>query len=401
MNVNMILSNSLLLFNLICFAKSILIPSIKSIFARMVCSILIVLLLAYKNYTSDAMIGTCIMTLSYIVYIFIFYSGDAYKKTLVIIFFLLTISFSELLIANFMNILFNLMPEHLNTYIYMIALILSNGLSFIILSIISKFMRLYKVANNSNFMWFSLILPITTLLFLYNFTDYFSTFRNNLITLFIILGLIGSNIIALLAIAKELKRLELSNEIKETKMKYYLLNTQYNTNFYFLHDTIRSLTKLNSHMNEKNFTEFQKEVIALNHSLSKSFNTISSNSELLNTLLNHRITDISKYNINVKTVIEYNDFSFINLEDRLFLFTELLSLSINSCIDIKSNNPRIIIKTKKINQQAIIQCTFSYKESFNIDFMGLRRIVESYNGHISDKVIRNKYYDLVIVFFNS
>lgn len=404
--MNLFLSNLLLLLNLTYFAISLLKVNIKIILAMILSGILGIIMLTYINYTSLSLFGTLIMTFFYVIYIFVFYKGSSYRKLLVIILFILTISFSELFIANIMNYIFNLSANQIDTNIYTIALILSNGLTFVILSIILKFFEkdIKDIMDRySKFMWFSLILPMTTLLFLYNFTDYFSTFRDNIMTLIIIFGLIISNIISLLTISREFKRLELNNEIKETKMKYNLLNTQYNTNYYFLHDTIRKLTKLDNHINESNFKDFQKEIMELNNNLIKSFNTISSNSDLLNSVLNFNISEIIKYNINVKTVIETNHFEFITLEDQQHLYSDLLTLSIHSCINTKDINPRIIIKTKQIDKQIIIQCSFSYTETHSICLINLYTIVQKYNGRISEKVNKNNgllYYDIFIVFFD-
>lgn len=402
--MNMFLSNSLLLLNLTYFAFSLLKPNFKNKIFHFFIVIIGIILLSKINYTSNSIVGTLIMTLFYSLYIAVFFYGSLYKKVLVLILFILTISFSELFVANFMNYLFDLVPNLIDTFIYTLALIVSNTVSFIILLIITTFIKIDIAEKYSKFMWFNLILPVTTVLCLYNFTNYFSTFRNNILLLLIVLGLIISNIISFIAISREFKRLELDNDIRQTKMKYDLLNNQYNTNFYFLHDTIRTLTKLNNHMNENNFKDFQKCVVELNRNLTKSFNTINSNSELLNSLLNYRISDINKYNINIKTIIEHNDFHFITLEDRQSLFSELLSLSINTCINSKMSKPLIIIKTKKVNKQIIIQCTFSYSETDNLDLARLYSIIMEHDGHISEKVIKNKnliYYDLIIVFLSS
>lgn len=403
MNVNLLLSNSLLLCNLTYFATPILKTNSKNKFVMIYWFSFGIFLLSFRYYIRDAFIDTCMIALFCTLYLFRFFNGSVYRKLLVIILFILTMSFSELLIANSMNFLFSLKANDIDTYIYTLAFVLPNVLSFIILSAISKFIKLNIFDNHSKFMWFHLLLPMTTLLVLYNFTDYFSTFRDNIVTLLIVLGLIGSNIITLLTLAKEVKRAELTNEIKKNKMKYDLLNTLYNTNFYFLHDTIRTLTKLNNHMNKNNFKEFQKEVLELNRKLTRSFTTISSNSELLNSLLNQRITDISHYNITIKTVLEYNDYDVISMEIQQALFSELLTISIASCMHAHSNAPIIILKTKKIARQIIFQCSFSYNEFNILNFDMLLFLLKKHSGHISKNMKLEGgfvYYDILIVFFH-
>lgn len=400
--MNMLISNFLLLSNLTCFSNFLLDVRIKNKYIFSLFFILVVMLLTNMNYTNFGLMGTIIMSLFYTMFIFIFFDGTRYKKALITILFILTISISEIFTANLMNSIFNLDPNHINEITYMFALIISNLVTFIILYIMSKLIRKEVMEKHPKFAWLCLALPMTTILFLCNLTNYFSTFRDNILTLVIILGLIISNIIYLVTLTSEIKRMELDNEIKQMRLKYDSLNTQYNTNFYFLHDTIRKLTKMGYKIDENNFTEFKREIMDLNGNLIKSFNTINSNSEMLNILLNYWISDINKYNITVKTVMEYNDFKFISLEDQQYIFSELLRISLDSCKNSNCTTPRITIKTKKVYNQITISCLFSYSTSTCLDLKGLQKVLVKYNGKIMEEVSSHNglnYFDLLIVFF--
>lgn len=400
--MNMLLSNFLILLNLFYFTKSFLKKASIGHTSFAFFIILSTILLSLINYPSFKLIGTTIMNLIYILFIFILFKGNVYKKLFVFLLFVLTISLSELLITNLMYFSFNLTEHMLDTYIYTIAILFSNLLTFLVLYLLVNFFTLDILSKHTKFMWLSLILPLTTLLFLYNLSNYFDTFKDNITILLVILGLIVSNIISLIAILKDFKRIELSKEIENTRIKYEMLNKQYDVNFYFLHDTIRELTKLTTLMNENNFLDFQKNVIYLHRNLSKSFNSINSNSKILNSLINFRISDITNFNIDVKQLIEYNDFSFISLEDYQYIFSELLNMGIDQCINSKSINPKIIFKTMKVKQQVIIQITFSINDSITLDFSELGRYAARCNANISEKTYTsnsNTYQDIIIVFF--
>lgn len=401
--MNIFMANLLLLSNLTFFSNSLLVNKLKNRYAFFLVFVLIVVILSFVNYTNFYVLGTSIMTLFYTMFIFIFFDGTRYKKALITILFILTISISEIFTANLMNSIFNLDPNHINEVKYMFALIISNLATFIILYNMSKLIRKEVMEKHPKFAWLCLALPMTTILFLCNLTNYFSTFRDNILTLVIILGLIISNIISLVTLTSEIRRMELDNEIKQMRLKYDSLTEQYNTNFYFLHDTIRKLTKMGYKIDENNFTEFKREIMDLNGNLIKSFNTINSNSEMLNILLNYWISDINKYNITIKTVIEYNDFKFISLEDQQYIFSELLRISLDSCKTSKCTTPRITIKTKKVYNQITISCLFSYSTSTSLDLKGLQKVLAKYNGKILEEVSSHNglnYSDLLIVFFH-
>lgn len=279
----------------------------------------------------------------------------------------------------------------------MAALIISNILTFICLKFISKGITKINFYKYSKKIWLSLILPFTTLFFAYSLTNYFETFRNSWSIFFIVCGLIASNILFLYALIKEFERIKMKNEMEKMQFKYHLLYSQYNANFDFLHDTIRSLTKLDNLIQKNELKEVRKIILDLNKSLIKNFNMINTNSTILNTILYSKTNEINLYNITVKTVIEYNDFSFLSKTEQNYLFSEIVDIALFSCMKSNLDDPLIIIKSKKINDYLLIECIFSCHHPFTI-FDQFKSFIEKKNGRLISESSDNNYCKLSIFF---
>lgn len=323
------------------------------------------------------------MAIYYFSYTFLLFFGDIKKKLLAIVFFIFILAISEVFSANIMNILFGLKPENINTYIYTIAVLISNFIIFILLNIISKIINFNYSNNFSKYIWAILILPISTLLLLINISDYFGTFRNNIIIGFVLIGLLISNFISIYLIFKIIKIVELENELKSMNTKNELLQLLYDNNFNFLHNMISKLMLFNNLLSNKEYNVLELELAQLNSELLKEFNIINSNSTIISSLLNQYLLDIQQNNIFFKNVIEYNDFSFLDYQVQKNLFSLIIKIAINEC-SIFPKNRLIILKTKRKNQQVIIQCIFSaISYGRNNDIKELYKLVEKNNGMIN------------------
>lgn len=107
MKINLLIANGLLLLNLAYFSKSTLQYKDNLILTEDIFLLVSLLILTYVNYPNNLLFGTFIMTFIYFLYVFLFFNEHVFKKILVFVSFLITISFSELFIANFMNIFSN------------------------------------------------------------------------------------------------------------------------------------------------------------------------------------------------------------------------------------------------------------------------------------------------------
>lgn len=399
---NMLFANTLILLNLSSFSSKCLSKKNNSKIFSLFLFILGVLLLSNINYPNKKLLGFFFMTIFYASYIFFLYKGNVYKKILVLVLFSIVLSFSEIISANIMNVLFQLSSEQINTTLYFLAIFISNALAFLLLYFFSKILTSIVEINYSPFMWVGLVIPLTTIILLLNISDYFNTFRNNTSLLFVMSGLLLSNILFVYVLLKESKQMKLDAEVKLIRQKNELLKSQYDSNFSFLHDTIRELLKLDTLFSTRDYEKAHAKVRELNKNLIKFFNVINTNSVMISSLMNHHIKTILQYNINVNTVIEFNDFSFLTKEEQQILFSELIEIAMNSCINTKLVKPNILMKTKKVNKSSIVvKCSFSYREGYKLDTKQLEEIVNKYKGRIDieyDCVTGFSYANIFIIF---
>ena len=154
-------------------------------------------------------------------------------------------------------------------------------------------------------------------------------------------------------------------------------------------------------MNKKNYNEAIIELNSLYNQSYKEFNAIYSNSLILNYLLIERLEILNKYKIVFKSVIEYNDFQFLTLNEQEKLFTALLDSAIKETETVPE--PRtLIIKTCKKDLQIIIQVIFSTNTVINNKTkFKLESILKDHNALYSEKVDKEKHIkSIIIVFLN-
>lgn len=401
--LNMIFSNLLIFINLIYFSLSITDYRFSKKYFIVIFSLIGILLLSFENYPFNFLYGTFVMIIYYIFFVFLLFTGSMKKKILIITFFLLIAIICEILSANIINLLFGLKASDLNTFLYTMTVLLSNILTFILLKIVSKFFILIDDNNLPDNILIILALPISTLLLLINITDYFSTFRNNILNAFIILGLLISNLVTIFIFLDVIKTINLENELKKRKMKYDVLQSLYNNNFNFLHEMISKLMQFRDLLSNEHYDELNTQIELLNFKLIKGFNIINSNSIVINSLLNLYISKLEDNDINLKTVIEYNDFTFINLETQTEIFSLIFDISIASCIKSNEKRRQIILKTKKMGFQIAIQCIYTCDSIIGLyDDPIVNKLIEilkiNYGTVSFDENDNNKYCYLTIIF---
>lgn len=401
---NMILGNSLLLLNLTYLCNNMLKRRYKNKYVIPAAILLGVLVLASRSYPSLQLYGTFIMFGYYSLFVSILYVGKPLKKVITLIVYFMVITICEVLASNIMNLLFGLLPDDLNTFMYSIALLLSGTLTFAALSIAVKLFNLNMKSHLPRYTWLILILPCTTFILIFSISDYFETFRSNLIIAPVIIGLLIANFVTLFIFFKTIRTIELENEMKSMQVKYETINMLYQNNFNFLHDTTRKLMRLSSFLSNKNYDELSKQINELSDKMLVQYNTINSNSVIISSILNYRLNDIVSNNIRIKTDILCNDFSFLSVKAQNELFSALVNNAIDSCIVTKNESPVVIIKSNAINHNIIVQCLYSYidkyemENNYNIELM--QKLVNEFDGKISSQLNNEEYYDLTIILPN-
>lgn len=220
-------------------------------------------------------------------------------------------------------------------------------------------------SNLSKRFYFLFIPLLIVLVFLFYFGDYNTLFTGDHILLKIfllclpvifIITLIQIYIIKVSNLKKNLEISKLNQELLESKYQY-LLN-QYNSNFNFLHDLLKTCTNLTVLINNKKYKELEEEIYILSDETYKKFNTIYSNSLSLSIVLNEKQQELTENDIYVTTTLLDGDLKCLSSNQQVYLFNEMISAAINSC---KNFNHRryIIVKSLMKEKSTIIQFIFS------------------------------------------
>lgn len=402
--INMLIGNLLLLMNLCVFSNQMLKQKYKSKIIIPLFVIFGVLVLASRSYPSLQLYGTFIMIGYYFLFVFNLYTGTIVQKVLTVFIFVAIASISEVLAANIINLLFDLSSADLNTLLYTFALLFSNALTLAMLGIISKYIQLNSKMKLPKATWFIFALPLTTFLFIISLNEFFEAFRNNIFVAPITIGLLIANFVTIYIFFQTIKTLELKNEIKGMQVKYDTINTLYQNNFDFMHDTIWELNHIYKNIEQKEYDGLSYQIEELSNNILKKFNVINTNSTIISSCLNYRLGDIVNYNIQIKTDIIHNNFSFLPIQIQNELFASLINNAVDSCIASKKDKSNVLLKTNVIGSNVIIQCVYTYSTEYlneNTKNIGqIERLLSNSNSNLSSSLNDNNYFDLIIVFEN-
>ena len=207
-------------------------------------------------------------------------------------------------------------------------------------------------------------------------------------------------IIFLFAINSTNIKLELQIEKQKRefiKSKSKLLSQHYDYNFQFLHDLLHTCNDLNTLLNNSKINEAKVLLNQLTEKTYKEFNAIYSNSFILNYVINNNLERIIENKINIKTVMEYDLFGIFNFDTQLNLFEYLIDISINSCLESTIENRIIIIKSGIYANNIFLKLTIPIllikKEQIENK---LKKLLNDISFSLSFKELDNSYADLII-----
>lgn len=213
---------------------------------------------------------------------------------------------------------------------------------------------------------------------------------SNLILFIIFLLVINSSNIKL-----ELKIEKQKKEFIKSKVK--LLSQHYDYNFQFLHDLLHTCNELNMLLNNSKTKEAMNLLNQLTEITYKEFNAIYSNSFILNYIINNNLNRIIENKIDIKTVIEYNLFDIFDFDTQLSLFEYLLDISINSCLKSDIKNRIIIIKSGVYANNIFLKLTIP-DQSINKNEIEneLIKFLDNISYSLSIKTLSCSYIDIAI-----
>lgn len=325
--------------------------------------ILTISIFSIINHDGASPLKAIILLSLYFCYVFIQFKGQFIHKLLVIFPFFIIQIISEILVGYFISYIpFLDLTKNVVSIGYVTGIIFTN-LILIFFSIayvyLSKYLKMYDLPK---YTWFIFILPILTIILLVNVNDYFTLFESNPNTLIYIVILALFNltfaIIFLLAINSTYMKIKLETTKHKEELinsKFDLLTQHYSYNFNFLHDLLHTCNRINLFLDNSDYNNVKKEIEKLSKQTFKEFNTIYTNSVTLNYIINVNLNRIKENEINIKAVLEYNNFENLDFYTQLELFDFLIIFSIECCMKVDISQRIIIFKSKIKSNHIILQ----------------------------------------------
>lgn len=369
-------------------------------------SLIFILICSINMYGITKIKALCVLFLS-VVYVFLQFDAEWTRKILTVVIFYLINLFSEFVVVLLMHRFVGLNNlTNINSIEYIVSLILTNVVSLIIIFAFSKFKNKIDKLSLPVYTWTIVILPIVTLIFMLTIPDIYNTIEQSKIIIFVIFGMLFSNVILIVVFLRAVQSMNLKKELelikykeKYSSTKYELLDNQYKNSFDFLHNILNEFQKLSVLMNDKEYEKANVTIEELTKNTFNSFNNIFSNSLILNTIISTKTDILNKNNIKVSTVIEYNDLTFIDFCDQIDLLGNLLDYAINNTIESKEHET-IIIKTKLRGEQILIQYKFVYKDVCDKEAIinMIKPTLTKYHAEITVKELNEDIVSVIIIF---
>lgn len=410
---NLLLSNVISFLLLTYLGNNLLKPKVMSKYKSILIYFIFVISLTLLNGKSVNLYNTLNLSVGYFLYLLCKYQSKFLKKIIVLFSFMLFSAIGEVLSASISNLLSGLdSTNNIASFQYTSAILLSELIIYLFLFLYTKLVKFSYWGELPKYTYLITILPITTILFLVNIQDYFYLLRNNELLVLILIGLLTSNFVIAFIFLKTVSTLKIKsdldvikNEKKSIDFKYELLNTQYKANYSFMHDTIRAIMKMQISLNKEEYDSFKNELVALNKKMLRGLNIVNSNSSIISPIINFRLKEMLRNDIDFKSVIEYTDFTFLDIYDQRYIFDSLLEIGMMQCLASNSKIKFIILKTRKLYTQIIIQLITTHGEAVNSDkltqcYNKLSEIVHSRDGGITLENGSNNESDSLIIVFN-
>lgn len=304
-------------------------------------------------------------------------------------------SLSEVIIGNSILLFMN-NPEIANIYSieFTFGLILSKAFEFIIVFIISRFIRVVLKKHFPKYLYFILILPLTTIILINNIQNYMLVSNQHGIKIFIlIICMLLSNLFTLhifvqiinsMTVKQELAYFKARREIESINID--ILHNLYNSYFNILHDVRNKLSNIIDHSTKKDYKSIQSITLSLYDDLQSILTTTCTGPEIFQLAVENIISKISKMKIDFSTQINDFDVYFMDSFDQLQFYSVFFNYCLFSLKNIE-NDKFLIIKGNKFENKLILSAKINTSNKELPDFPeNLNAILIKYNGTIIKKI---------------
>lgn len=370
---------------------------------------LAVILMSIINYNGTSSTKTIFLCLVQLLYFLLVFNGKFTKKIMILLTFYLTILFSEIIVGIFMNLLgfINEQSQPSDT-MYTISLLISMLINTILIIFYCKTSHLLIIKSIPKYSYTLFLLPFISILLFIRVNNYYELVENHSSFLLVVIFFAFSNLLLIVLFFSIINTIYIKKELEIEKYEQHSLKSEidslnqlYERNYVFLHDLLHACNTLNQLVNEEKYDDVKKEIDTLADTIYKKFNVIHSNYTILDKIIDSKIKDIKELGIFIKNDIQFNEFDFISLYDQDKLFYLLLDIPIEAYkMHQDAFEKIIIIKTKKSEQQILIQLIFNnvLQNISNIKINNIKNVINKYNGKFSIIEQKNHQINIIIYF---
>lgn len=298
--------------------------------------------------------------------IFIFFNGQILSKITLVLGYLMCSAIFELLTMKILSLFYESMVL-VDNFAYLVGVLLSNLFLVLTAYLISQ----YKIASQleiPNYSWITLILPITSIIFILSIQDYYIVTEKAILP-FVIIGLLLSNYMIIFIYQKILKEItdknQLSAALIESNNKYERVNALLQQHNVFLHNIRKQSQDMIDLLKQENYQELENYIDHVYSETTTIYNMINSNSEIFDIIINDRLFLIQNNNIHLRVKLESTNFGAFSNNELYKLFSLLIDLGISECLKANNISRNLIVKSKQIGKQTILTTVFPLEENIS------------------------------------
>ena len=304
---------------------------------------------------------------TYIIILYFFKNTLAYKA-----FFFLTYLICSSLCEFFTMRIFSLFFfENVvsNDLAYILGIIVTNLFLLFFMYIISIYWKTFSLKAIPKYSWILLCLPLTTVLLIININDYYQSVVNQTFFIFIVIGLLISNLVCIYIYYKTVttiaKDAELEIQLKKAEIQNESANQILSQHNVFLHDIRNQSINMMKLLKKGNYTELENYINGIYSDSINIYNMINSNYKIVDVIINDRLYIIKNNSIQLRIQLECTEFPPCNDMEMEMIFKYAIDTGIQACIQSNSDQPSLNIISKKIEKQTIL--SFSFTSASNND----------------------------------
>ena len=346
------------------------------------------------NFISSLVISTILL---------FFFKGAFIHKCLLLIFYALSNVICELLALK-INTLFFSKEDVFDTQsiAYFSGILLSNFFLLLLIKIFSIYIKIFKLPSLPKYFGAIFILPITTLLMILGISDYYEVTGRSNYFVFVLLGLLFSNLICIyvfyLATIKIINENELDKKIHETNIKLETAEKILNQQDLFFHNIRKQSIDMIELLDHQKLTELKEYIQNIYQDTANTYNMINTNYDLLDMIINDRLFILKNNHIEMYSLLQTTHFFGYDPFELESFFSYLIDLAIHESLKNEVDSRKIKIISKPFEEMTLLTLSFqsSSKNTSDVtnkikddlhDFISKRQLNYLVSSEISPNMI--------------